>query len=509
FTVKKITTTEREPRRNRRKGDNMLQQPTLIRDHLALILLLLCASTTLISTTDSTANKVVDYDVQFKESGTQYTEKIQVDTNKQTELFKVPAHNDVDGSNILHDFKANMSMLMLPDKKICYLLPLSRELPSPKRLENDLDHAEKNSSDETTTIDAKWAVDSEITNRSSLSEELKNFCPDYPIYRVHTMENASESEETEADGAKPRSRRWVYSPIYYSRVCPGGKGYLSYSDRSCCRRQPTLVSRHLAVVFLLLIATANLTSASPVRSIQSPSRKVVDYKVHINESGAQYDETIKVDTEKQTELFKVPAHNNVDQSNILYDFKANMSMLMLPGKKICYYMPLSAEIPTPTKLGRDLDQTKGMVDDRTKTIDSKWTVDNEITDRSVLSEELANFCSEYPIYQVKFLDDSETSTTIHTKGTKHRTRRSSEFPPIGVSVLCPGGKSIVTDGDVSWCSDIQGCWRQVYKVHSYSCFQTIRCFSWGCVYLHFTQEVYCLEYQCKEDTSHHIDNTTA
>ena len=31
---------------------------------------------------------------------------------------------------------------MLPDKKICYLLPLSRELPSPKRLENDLDHAE-------------------------------------------------------------------------------------------------------------------------------------------------------------------------------------------------------------------------------------------------------------------------------------------------------------------------------------------------------------------------------
>ena len=59
---------------------------------------------------------------------------------------------------------------------------------------------QKNSSDETTTIDSKWAVDSEITNRSSLSEELKNFCPDYPIYRVHTMENASASEETETDG---------------------------------------------------------------------------------------------------------------------------------------------------------------------------------------------------------------------------------------------------------------------------------------------------------------------
>lgn len=54
----------------------------------------------------SRVSQVADYDVQFKESGTQYTEKIQVNTDKQTELFKVPAHNDVDGSNILHDFKA-------------------------------------------------------------------------------------------------------------------------------------------------------------------------------------------------------------------------------------------------------------------------------------------------------------------------------------------------------------------------------------------------------------------
>ena len=61
---------------------------------------------------------------------------------------------------------------------------------------------QKNSSDETTTIDSKWAVDSEITNRSSLSEELKNFCPDYPIYRVYTMENASASEKTETDGKR-------------------------------------------------------------------------------------------------------------------------------------------------------------------------------------------------------------------------------------------------------------------------------------------------------------------
>ena len=64
-------------------------------------------------------SQVVDYDVQFKESGTQYTEKIKVDTDKQTELFKVPAHNDVDGSNILHDFKAVSLFLSYSRRHSC------------------------------------------------------------------------------------------------------------------------------------------------------------------------------------------------------------------------------------------------------------------------------------------------------------------------------------------------------------------------------------------------------
>ena len=43
----------------------------------------------------------------------------------------------------------------------------------------------------------------------------------------------------------------------------------------------------------------------------------MDFKVKISETGKEYNETIEVDTEKQTELFKVPAHNDVDESNIL------------------------------------------------------------------------------------------------------------------------------------------------------------------------------------------------
>ena len=55
----------------------------------------------------------------------------------------------------------------------------------------------------------------------------------------------------------------------------------------------------------------------------------------------------------------------------------------------------------------------------TKKIINKWTVETEMTDRSVLSDELANFCSEYPIYNVKNMDDSLTTTRIQTGGEKH------------------------------------------------------------------------------------------
>ena len=48
---------------------------------------------------------------------------------------------------------------------------------------------------------------------------------------------------------------------------------------------------------------------------------MVDHNVQTKESGEQHNQTIEEDTEKQTELFKGPAHGNVDHSNILHDFK--------------------------------------------------------------------------------------------------------------------------------------------------------------------------------------------
>ena len=59
----------------------------------------------------------------------------------------------------------------------------------------------------------------------------------------------------------------------------------------------------------------------------------MDYKVQISETGTEYNETIEVATEKQTELFKVPAHNDVDESNILHDFKT-VSLFVLESSGV-------------------------------------------------------------------------------------------------------------------------------------------------------------------------------
>ena len=49
----------------------------------------------------------------------------------------------------------------------------------------------------------------------------------------------------------------------------------------------------------------------------------------------------------------------------------------------------------------------------TRISDHTWPVGSEVTDRSVLSDELANFCAKYAIYNVKKMEDrTEQNRTL-------------------------------------------------------------------------------------------------
>ena len=45
------------------------------------------------------------YKMSIVEKGTPYTEQIEIDEKQDFEIFRVPAHNDVDGAEFYHDFK--------------------------------------------------------------------------------------------------------------------------------------------------------------------------------------------------------------------------------------------------------------------------------------------------------------------------------------------------------------------------------------------------------------------
>ncbi|XP_068684155.1 uncharacterized protein [Montipora foliosa] len=183
----------------------------------------------------------------------------------------------------------------------------------------------------------------------------------------------------------------------------------------------TLVKCQVTFIFLWLFASANVARANG----NSLSKEVAVYNVRITENGEQYSETIEVDTKSQTEVFKVPAHNNVEHSNVMHDFKLNLSLIKLPEKMVCYLVPLAKDLPEPGKLISDLDQNQGSDSDETTTL-SKWTVDKMVhasIRSSILSPSMDKFCADFPIFYTKKTQDSEEETKIQTIGKERRRRQ--------------------------------------------------------------------------------------
>lgn len=173
--------------------------------------------------------RVVDYNVYISESGEKYTERIEVNRDKNTELFQVPAHPGVDRSDVLHDFNQNLTMLRIPDQNTCYLFPLVKEQTTPEKLIRDLDKASGMVMTETKRVDSTWILDGQLTDRSTLSEELARFCAKYSIYHVK-MTHDSLSLAKEIRTIRKRSTKNI------NKLCPGGMD-LDTALKTCPRNR--------------------------------------------------------------------------------------------------------------------------------------------------------------------------------------------------------------------------------------------------------------------------------
>ncbi|XP_068725101.1 uncharacterized protein [Montipora capricornis] len=116
----------------------------------------------------------------------------------------------------------NLSLIKLPEGKVCYLVPLPKDLPGPGKLISDLHQNQGNDSDEIITA-SKWTVGKMLSasNRSSiLSPSLDKFCADFPIFYAKKTLDSVEETKIQNNGKKRRRRQTLCSISYQSRrIC--------------------------------------------------------------------------------------------------------------------------------------------------------------------------------------------------------------------------------------------------------------------------------------------------
>ncbi|RMX57829.1 hypothetical protein pdam_00022694, partial [Pocillopora damicornis] len=133
-------------------------------------------------------------------------------------------------------------------------------------------------------------------------------------------------------------------------------------------------------------------------------------------------------------------------------------------------------------------------------IANKWTAGQKLTDRSILSDEMAAFCAEYPIYYVKELEDTMTVSKIQTNGRKNRKRRQLGGYVSLAEYVCDGGiADPFHSDDFARCLNEGKIWQVRCRITSRTCYQIVVCSTfYDCHKQHLTNTIFCCEYICKQ-----------
>ncbi|CAH3171104.1 unnamed protein product, partial [Porites lobata] len=154
------------------------------------------------------------------------------------------------------------------------------------------------------------------------------------------------------------------------------------------------------------------------------------FKLHIKEGMARFDETIVVDEENDIEYFKVPAHNELSESDNLYDFKMNITVSRVKSDGVCHITPLPQDLPRPNILSRGFKTLTNMPPSHkiVKTI-QQWRIGARV-EKQTLRLEVQEFCGRFPAYRLEpFTSDSVTVVSEDEDGIRAgksaRTRRQT------------------------------------------------------------------------------------
>ncbi|XP_068720740.1 uncharacterized protein [Montipora capricornis] len=179
------------------------------------------------------------------------------------------------------------------------------------------------------------------------------------------------------------------------------------TDAPFQQKQTNMEFKGFLLCFAFFVVTASGATVCKCVEEQKKEPAVEKYTLKVDDGKKQIEETIEVDTEKETETFDIPSDGDTDPNapgdvKSIYDFKRNLAMYRLSNQKVCFLRNSTSEMPNPQNLMELLDNfslQKKTMEPTQKTF--QYTIDGILNDRSILSDEMATMCAKNPIYLVK------------------------------------------------------------------------------------------------------------
>ncbi|KAJ7361910.1 hypothetical protein OS493_014556 [Desmophyllum pertusum] len=183
----------------------------------------------------------------------------------------------------------------------------------------------------------------------------------------------------------------------------------------------------VAAASFILFACISQMRASVLPAVDAGLRGKTDkFTLRITEQQANFEEQVAIDEDNDIEYFSVPAHNDVNAADFLFDFKMNITLARLKEHGVCYLTPLPSELPKPNLLKQGLRKMTALPPNhQIKTVSHKWKIDAKI-DKTTLRREVRDFCGQYPVYHL--YDYTPDSIAMETERVRERAKRQISFP---------------------------------------------------------------------------------
>ncbi|KAJ7358825.1 hypothetical protein OS493_020659 [Desmophyllum pertusum] len=199
-----------------------------------------------------------------------------------------------------------------------------------------------------------------------------------------------------------------------------------------------------AVIVSILFFCIFHASASVTPTVE-PVEHSDEFKVHITEKGTKYDEKILIDdkTTLSTSTFRLTMdslnlttfmtskvyykdlvlkiYSRESRKPLNFNYPVNISVNRVKSKAICYLGPLPEDLPKPADLRTGLERVSA-APSNTKVVVRKYWAVKERVDKTLLRQEVQDFCGQFPVFRLQEVDLSAVAASFRNGGNVGRTR---------------------------------------------------------------------------------------